>query len=83
MARIRHRRLAGNALHMLLKMTNRHVHAQVVDKEAGRVIVAAHSTEPVCQSLPCSCTFFLKKEKRCLKPKILTSVVSATLWWVY
>lgn len=30
---------------MVLTLTNRHVHAQVVDREAGRVIASAHSVE--------------------------------------
>lgn len=32
---------------MLLNLTNKHVHAQLVDRDAGRVLAAAHTTESV------------------------------------
>lgn len=46
MARIRFRRPAVNTYQLLLNLTNRHIHAQLVDKNAGRVLVAAHTNEP-------------------------------------
>lgn len=47
MGRVRHRRLPGDLYYVFLNLTNRHVHAQLVDREAGHVILAAHSTERV------------------------------------
>ncbi|CAN8071974.1 unnamed protein product [Agarophyton chilense] len=46
MGRVRVRRRDGETLRLLLRLTNRHVHAQLVDKYAGRVVLAAHTTEP-------------------------------------
>lgn len=47
MTRIRHKRLPANTFYMLLNLTNKHVHAQLVDRGAGRVLTAAHTTESV------------------------------------
>lgn len=46
MARVRVRRPSEKTLLLLLNLTNRHVHAQLVDCNRGVVAVAAHSTEP-------------------------------------
>lgn len=48
MGRLRVRRLPPGTHDLLLKLTNRHVHAQIVDRAAGTVLVAVHTTEPVC-----------------------------------
>lgn len=45
MGRIRNRRIPGTFLHMVLTLSNRHVHAQIVDREAGLVITSAHTVE--------------------------------------
>jgi ribosomal protein L18 len=50
MPRLRVRRLPPNTHELLLKLTNRHVHAQLVDRAAGRVVVAVHSNEPEVRS---------------------------------
>lgn len=46
MPRLRVRRLPENTHDLLLYMTNRHVHAQLVNRSAGTVVVSAHSNEP-------------------------------------
>ncbi|PXF45717.1 50S ribosomal protein L18 [Gracilariopsis chorda] len=46
MARIRVRRPSEKTLLLLLNLTNRHVHAQLVDPKKGVVALAAHTTEP-------------------------------------
>jgi large subunit ribosomal protein L18 len=50
MPRLRVRRLPPNTHELLLNLTNRHIHAQLVDRSAGRVIVAVHSNEPEIRS---------------------------------
>jgi ribosomal protein L18 len=47
MPRLRVRRLPAGTHELLLHLTNRHIHAQLVDRVAGRVIIAAHSNEQV------------------------------------
>lgn len=47
MGRIRVRRMPEGTFELLLNLTNRHVHAQLVDRHAGRVILGVHSNEPV------------------------------------
>lgn len=46
MGRMRVRRLPGEVYELLLNLTNRHVHAQLVDRSAGRVILGVHSNQP-------------------------------------
>lgn len=46
MGRMRIRRLPGETFELLLNLTNRHVHAQLVDRVAGRVILGVHSNQP-------------------------------------
>lgn len=46
MPRARVRRLPPGTHELVLNLTNRHVHAQLLDRPAGRVVVAAHSNEP-------------------------------------
>lgn len=45
MGRLRVPRLAGETFELLLNLTNRHVHAQLVDRAAGRVILGVHSNQ--------------------------------------
>jgi ribosomal protein L18 len=47
MPRLRVHRLPPGTHELLLNLTHRHVHAQLVDRAAGRVILAVHSNEPV------------------------------------
>lgn len=47
MPRLRIRRMPSNTFHLLLNLTNRHIHAQLLDRHGARVILAAHTTEPV------------------------------------
>lgn len=47
MGRLRVRRMPPNTFELLLNLTNRHIHAQLIDRHAGRVILATHTTEPV------------------------------------
>lgn len=46
MGRIRVRRPPPETYDLLLNLTNRHVHAQVVDRARGLVVLSAHSNEP-------------------------------------
>lgn len=46
MGRIRVRRPPTEVFDLLLNLTNRHVHAQLVDRGRARVVVAVHTTEP-------------------------------------
>lgn len=46
MGRLRVRRLPTATYTLLLNLTNRHIHAQLVDRQLGRVVIAAHSNEP-------------------------------------
>lgn len=50
MPRVRVRRLPPNTHDLLLNLTNRHVHAQLVNRSAGEVVVAVHSNEPEVKS---------------------------------
>lgn len=47
MRRLRLPSAPKGTLDLLLNLTNRHIHAQLVDKKVGRVILAAHTNEPV------------------------------------
>lgn len=47
MRRLRVRRVPPGTLELLLNLTNRHVHAQLVDRAAGRVFLGVHTTEQV------------------------------------
>jgi ribosomal protein L18 len=49
MPRLRVRRLPEGTYQLLLNLTNRHIHAQLVDREGGRVVVAVHSNQGVCR----------------------------------
>jgi hypothetical protein len=60
MPRLRVRRLPEGTFELLLNLTNRHVHAQLVDRHAGRVVVAVHSNQEVGQSLPFAHNSFLR-----------------------
>lgn len=46
MGRLRVRRPPAETFDLLLNLTNRHIHAQLVDRLRARVIVAVHTTEP-------------------------------------
>lgn len=46
MGRIRFRRPPEKTFELILNLTNRHVHAQLVDRHASRIVLAAHTTEP-------------------------------------
>lgn len=46
MGRMRVRRLPGETFELLLNLTNRHIHAQLVDRAGGRVILGVHSNQP-------------------------------------
>lgn len=50
MPRLRVRRLPAGTHDLVLNVTNRHVHAQLLNRAEGRVLVAAHSNEPVVKS---------------------------------
>lgn len=50
MRRLRVRKAPPGTLDLLLNLTHRHVHAQLVNRRAGTVLFAVHTTEPV--SLP-------------------------------
>jgi ribosomal protein L18 len=52
MPRLRVRRLPEGTFELLLNLTNRHVHAQLVDRHAGRVLIAVHSTQEVGRDFP-------------------------------
>lgn len=50
MPRLRVRRLPPNTHDLLLNLTNRHIHAQLVNRSAGQVVVAVHTNEPEVKS---------------------------------
>ncbi len=41
------RRAPPGTLELLLNLTNRHVHAQLVDRGLGSIVLGVHTTEPV------------------------------------
>ncbi len=47
MPRLRVRRAPPGTFELFLNLTNRHIHAQLLDRQAGRVFLAVHTTEPV------------------------------------
>lgn len=47
MPRYRIYRAPPGTLELFLNLTNRHIHAQLLDRKAGRVFLAVHTTEPV------------------------------------